>query len=168
MDRKTFFFGLVTGALLVIAVFMLVRETRPLPTDPTYRVSNVVDGDTLDVRGADGTEVRVRLVGIDTPETVDPNRRVECEGPEASARMKELLLEKNVSLEAKPDEDKDPYGRLLRYVFLSGKDIGAQMIEEGYAVSICKKFPHPRCNTYEELEKKAMQAKLGRWGKCAK
>lgn len=173
---------LVIGFLLgVIVTFLLLPEFAisthivDMPVQrvlsdtrkEVYTVTHIVDGDTIDVTGADGKKQRVRFIGIDTPETVDPRKPVQCEGPEASARMKELLSEKTVTLEAKPDEDKDQYNRLLRYVFLDGNDIGAQMIEEGYAVSICEKFPHEKCSLYEELEQKARQQKLGRWSACA-
>ncbi len=170
MNRKTFFFGLISGVLLTLAIVMIVQETRQQKTFIAGRfiVTHVVDGDTIDVVTPSGAKERVRLVGIDTPETVDPRKRVQCEGPEASARLKQLLAQKRVSLEAKPDEDRDPYGRLLRYVYLDGNDIGAQMISEGYALSICKKFPHPKCSLYQDLQQKAMGAKLGRWGVCGK
>lgn len=133
-----------------------------------FTVTHVVDGDTIDVTDADKKKVRVRFVGIDTPETVDPRKDVQCEGPEASSRMKALLSGKTVTLEKKPDENKDDYGRLLRYVFLDGHDIGAQMLAEGYAESLCEKFPHPKCDAYDALEAKAKSEKLGRWGACAK
>ncbi len=82
--------------------------------------------------------------------------------------MKSLLTHASVTLERKPDEDADQYGRFLRYVFLDGNDIGAQMIREGYAVSLCEKYPHPKCDLYDELEQKAMQEKRGRWSACVK
>lgn len=133
-----------------------------------FSVTHIVDGDTIDVRDAAGHTMRVRFVGIDTPETVAPDRPVQCEGPEASARMKSLLSGKTVTLEKKPDEDTDKFGRSLRYVYLDGVDVGAQMISEGYAKSICKKFPHPKCSLYEELQQKAMSAHVGEWGACVK
>lgn len=133
-----------------------------------FIVVNVVDGDTIDVQPPGGDRVRVRFIGIDTPETVDPRKPVQCYGPEASARMKELLTDKMVTLQSKPDEDKDQYGRLLRYVFLNGQDIGARMLEEGYAQSLCKRYPHPKCDSYEQLQVKAQSMHLGRWSACVK
>ncbi len=133
-----------------------------------YIVVHVVDGDTIDVQLPGGGKERVRFIGIDTPETVDPRKSVQCYGKEASARMTELLSEKMVTLTSKPDEDKDEYGRLLRYVFLNGQDVGAMMLGEGYAESLCKKFPHPKCDLYEELQQKAIMMHLGRWSACTK
>lgn len=129
-------------------------------------VVRVVDGDTIQVKLASGKREKVRIIGIDTPETVDPRKAVQCYGKEASAKMKALLNRKKVTLEMNPAENKDKYGRLLRYVNLKGKDIGAQMITDGYAFSY-KSYPHPRLEQYNELEKKASEAKTGLWGsKC--
>lgn len=130
-----------------------------------YRVARVIDGDTIDVIVGDATE-RIRFIGIDTPETVDDRKPVQCYGSEASAKMKELLRGKSVILETKPDEDHDDYGRFLRYVILDDRDIGAEMLEEGYAKSLCTAFPHPKCGEYDALEKQARVLKVGRWGVC--
>lgn len=126
-------------------------------------VERAVDGDTLKVRLEDGSSKTVRILGIDTPETVDPRKQVQCFGHEASDHMKSLATGKTVTLEAKPDEDTDKYGRLLRYVRLDGQDIGAAMIQDGYAFSY-RIFPHPRLAQYNALEAQARDAKRGLWG----
>jgi endonuclease YncB( thermonuclease family) len=90
----------------------------------TFRVSHVVDGDTLDL--ADGR--RVRLVGIDTPEVG------ECGYAEASAALARLVLGRRVTL-GMSDEDHDRYGRLLRYVDVAGVDAGLQLVRRGLAVA---------------------------------
>lgn len=129
------------------------------------RVLRVIDGDTVQVKLGGKTE-KVRIIGIDTPETVDPRKPVQCFGKEASAKMKKLLTRKNVTLEKNPAEDRDKYKRLLRYISLKGEDIGAKMIQEGYAFSY-KQFPHPRLEAYNALELQAKEAKKGLWGaKC--
>ena len=124
-----------------------------------------VDGDTLEVNLADGTKAKVRILGIDTPETVDPRKTVQCFGQEASARMKELVQGKTITLVKDPAQDKDVYGRLLRYIDLNGVDIGAEMIAEGYAYSY-KKYPQPRLEEYNKLEVQARNAGKGLWGSC--
>ena len=126
-------------------------------------VTSVVDGDTLHVQLTNGDDERVRIVGIDTPETVDPRKPVQCFGEEASARMKELVEGKSVVIEKKPDEDRDRYDRLLRYVIMDGEDIGALMISEGYAFSY-KPFPHPKLREYNALEREARTEGRGLWG----
>ncbi|MDD4319053.1 MAG: thermonuclease family protein [Candidatus Peribacteraceae bacterium] len=127
------------------------------------QVSSVTDGDTIIVRLTSGKEERVRFIGIDTPETVHPSKPVQCFGEEASDHMKEMLAGKTVTIVRKPDEDRDYYDRLLRYVELDGQDIGARMIAEGYAFSY-KSFPHPRLEKYNALEKAAREAGRGLWG----
>lgn len=133
----------------------------------TVRVVSVTDGDTIAVEFPDHRRERVRIVGIDTPETVDPRKSVQCYGPEASARATALLSGRDVLLETKPDEDRDKYGRLLRYVRLNGVDIGAELVEEGYARAY-DWYPHPRMETYDALQREAKQGRRGLWGACAR
>jgi micrococcal nuclease len=103
-----------------------------LPTGLTEaKVTRVVDGDTIHVDIA-GQDFTVRYIGIDTPETVDPNRPVGCYGPEASVRNKELVHGQTVSLESDV-EDKDDFGRLLRYVWLGDEMVNAVLVRDGYA-----------------------------------
>ena len=91
-------------------------STAAAPTAPLdATVVRVVDGDTIDLRFG-GTTERVRLIGIDTPETVKPNTPVQCYGPEASAHTK-ALLPKGTAVTVERDlEPRDTYGRLLLYV----------------------------------------------------
>lgn len=99
-----------------------------------YRVVKVVDGDTLDVE-IDGKIERLRLIGIDTPETVDPRKEIQCFGIEASNKAKELLSGQFVSLESDESQgERDKYKRLLRYVILpDGTNFNQYMISEGFA-----------------------------------
>lgn len=126
------------------------------------KVSSVVDGDTFKIKLGRKTEP-VRIIGIDTPETVDPRKPVQCFGKEASAKMRSLIAGKTVTLERNPTEDRDKYKRLLRYVSLDGQDIGAKMIQDGYAFSF-RQYPHPRLEEYNALEKDAREALRGLWG----
>lgn len=92
-----------------------------------WTVVNVVDGDTLDVRSADGSEERVRVVGIDTPE------RGECGYGEASVALADLVMGREVSLVASAQDDRDRYRRLLRYVDVGETDAGLVLVELGLA-----------------------------------
>ena len=94
----------------------------------TARVTRVVDGDTLVVNIA-GQEERVRLIGVDTPETVHPQKPVEYFGKEASAFTKGIAEGQSVRLEADPQNtNRDKYRRLLRYVYLpDGRLLNAEM-----------------------------------------
>lgn len=105
------------------------------PSDrATAQVVKVVDGDTVDV-SIDGRTERLRLIGIDTPETVDPREPVQCFGREASAKAHELLDGQMVQLEADESQgERDNFDRLLRYVWLpDGQLYNKLMIAEGYA-----------------------------------
>lgn len=86
--------------------------------DERGKVVKIVDGDTIKVKIGGSTET-VRLIGVDTPETVHPNRPVEYFGKEASAFTKRMANGKSVRLEDDPEcTNRDKYGRLLRYVYL--------------------------------------------------
>lgn len=97
-------------------------------------VTHVVDGDTIELAIGAGTE-RARLLGIDTPETVKPDAPVECFGPEASARTKELLPPGTGVLVQRDREPRDRYGRLLLYVWRrrDGLFVNEALVREGYA-----------------------------------
>jgi micrococcal nuclease len=129
-----------------------------------YNVVKVVDGDTIDV-SVDGTVKRIRLIGIDTPEVVDPRKPVQCFGIEASNKAKEVLTDKKVYLEADASQGElDKYDRLLRYVFLEdGSSFNRMMISEGYAHEYTYDLPYKYQSEYQEAEKQAMDAKKGLW-----
>ena len=99
-------------------------------------VNRVIDGDTLDVHlSTGGDPVRVRVLGIDTPETVDPDASVQCWGPEASTWAHQQLDNTEITLTGDPvADDTDRYGRLLRYVQLpDGSNYSVRAAETGMA-----------------------------------
>lgn len=131
-------------------------------------IVRVVDGDTF-VAKLDNEEAEwtVRMLGINTPETVDPRKPVECFGKEASNRLKELLpAGSRILLVADPAADeRDKYGRLLRNVFLAdGTDVNAAMVLDGYAYAYLS-FPlnQERKNELYNLEKEAEFLEKGLW-----
>jgi micrococcal nuclease len=127
----------------------------------TALVARVIDGDTIELQGG----ARVRYIGMDTPETVDPGKPVGCYGPEASARNKALVEGKTVQLE-KDVSETDRYGRLLRYVYLNGTMINEQLVAEGYAMS----STYPPDVKYQDrilaAQHTAQAADKGLWGGC--
>jgi len=129
------------------------------------KVTRVVDGDTINVE-INGKVEPVRYIGIDTPETVDPRKPVQCFGVEASKKNKELVEGKMVRLE-KDITDRDKYKRLLRYVWLGDTLINQTLVEQGFA----KSYSYPPDVKYQDLfvaaEKKAREDKLGLWTACA-
>lgn len=126
-----------------------------------FQVTRVIDGDTIEIVGGE----RVRYIGMDTPETVDPERPVECFGPEATQRNKELVAGKTVRLE-KDQTDRDKYGRLLRYVYVGETLIGVELVEEGFA----RAQAFPPDTKYQNLlntaQSAAQQSHLGLWSAC--
>lgn len=129
-------------------------------------VSRVIDGDTIVVAG----EQTVRIIGIDTPETVDPKRPVGCFGKEASNETKGLLSNKEVILQ-KDVSESDKYGRKLRYVFLPLQN-GQILFVEDYLVreGFAKVLTYPPDTKFDQqlrgAESEAKVNKKGLWGKC--
>jgi micrococcal nuclease len=142
---------------------VVLAETST-PAEPTFAVEKVVDGDTIDVAMASGT-ARVRLIGINAPESVDPRKKVECFGKEASAHLYELLDGERVRLVADPtQDDRDVYKRLLRYVMRDdGTAINETMIRDGYAYEYTYKVPYEQQVTFRAVEKEAKVAGRGLW-----
>lgn len=132
--------------------------------DNLYQVVKVVDGDTITVEKG-GVNQTLRLIGINTPETVDPRKPVECFGQEASAKAKELLSGKQVRLEADPTQGElDKYQRTLRYIFLpDGTNFNRLMIEQGYAYEYTYDLPYKYQTEFKQAEKEAKAAKRGLW-----
>lgn len=128
-------------------------------------VTNVVDGDTIDVL-IDGRELRVRYIGIDTPETVDPRRPVECFGREASERNRQLVEGGSVGLEHDVSET-DQFERLLRYVWVDGQMVNAVLVEEGYATATTFPPDVRYADLFASLQSQAREAGGGLWSACA-
>lgn len=130
------------------------------------QVIRVIDGDTIVVSINHKPET-IRLLGINTPETVKPNFPVECYGPEASKHIKELLTDKIVHLESDPSQDdRDRYHRLLRYVFLVKSNVNESLIRDGYAREYTFKHPYKYQKQFRVDQKQAKTNRLGLWKNC--
>lgn len=132
-----------------------------VPDSLRCRCSRVVDGDTIVVE-ISGRNERVRLVGINTPESADPRRAVAWFGKESADYTRKMLEGRWVELQFKPDERRDNHGRMLAYVHRDGEDFCARLIREGYAYSF-PRYPHPRLSEYERLQRQARNALRGLW-----
>ena len=133
------------------------------PTSPLYDVVSITDGDTIKVNYG-GTVTPVRLIGVNTPETKDPRKPVECFGQEASDYLAKLLTGKKVALETDPSQtDRDKYNRLLRYVYLDGEDVGYQIIKNGYGYEYTYNYPHKYQQDYIAAQKYAEDNNIGLW-----
>jgi micrococcal nuclease len=125
-------------------------------------VTNVVDGDTIVVSGV-GT---VRLIGVDTPETVDPRTPVQVFGKEASEFTRRLALGKVVRLEFDTDRT-DKYQRTLAYVYLpDGTFLNAEIVKQGYGHAYVK-YPFKYLDQFRDYEREAREAQRGLWADSA-
>jgi endonuclease YncB( thermonuclease family) len=131
-----------------------------------YRVTTFTDGDTITV-DMNGVEEKVRFIGVDTPETHDPRKSVQCYGQAAAAFTKNYIGANRVRLTADPENsNRDRYGRLLRYVYLpSGELVNAEIIKQGYGFAYVY-FPFSKMEEFKSYQKTAEQQQLGLWGDC--
>lgn len=128
------------------------------------KVTRVVDGDTVEVTMPDGKTEDVRLIGVDTPETVHPTKGEQPYGREASNFTKEHLAGQTVFLETDVEE-RDRYGRLLAYIYLpNGIMYNAVLVDEGYA-QMATFPPNVRyVEVFKALQASAREGRRGLWG----
>lgn len=144
---------------LLLALSLLVAGCAPETDEEWGLVERVVDGDTFVLSGGE----RVRLIGIDTPETVKPGTEPEPFGPEASQFAKELLEGKRVRLEWDA-ERRDRYDRLLAYVYLEdGTFVNQLLVEEGYARTLTVPPNTRYAGQLARAEAEARQERKGLW-----
>jgi len=138
--------------------------------DKTFTVIKVVDGDTFDLEIADVLSekryTRIRLWGVDTPETKHPSEPVMYYGPEASAFVKKAILHQEVKVTLEPFENsRGKYGRLLAYIYLSdGRMLNEELVRKGYAYAD-PRFRHMLRDRFGQLQKRAQREKAGLWEK---
>ena len=134
-------------------------------------VTKVTDGDTIEVE-AQGRTTPVRLIGVDTPETVAPDEPIGCFGPEASGYTKRVLADRLVRLEIpRVGDSEDAYGRTLAYVYLDTNGDGEyehlfnkDLIALGLARATS--FSHAHRREFERLREEAEERGAGLWGAC--
>lgn len=128
-----------------------------------YKVVRVVDGDTI-IIDYKGTEERVRLIGVDTPESVHPDKEKNTEfGTTASNFSKELLTDKYVKIELDVQE-RDQYGRILAYVYLDDIMVNKILLQEGYA-KVATYPPNVKyVDDFTAIQEEARNNKKGLWG----
>jgi micrococcal nuclease len=132
-----------------------------------YHVVSYSDGDTITV-DMNGKDEEIRFIGVDTPETHDPRKNVQCGGPEASAFTKRTIGKfGKVRLELDAlSSNRDRYDRLLRYVYLpDGTLMNETLIQKGYGFAYTY-FPFTKSARFLRDEQAAQQAKLGLWSHC--
>lgn len=174
--KELFLKLLVIIGLLVFVLFLFriptstpsgqisLPSTSPSPTleqKDVVRVVRVVDGDTIEIEGGQ----KVRYIGINTPETHDPRRPVQCFGKEAAAKNKELIEGKEVYLE-KDVSETDKYGRLLRYVYVGDLFINDYLVREGYAHASSYPPDVKYQAQFRNAQKEAQDNNRGFWSSC--
>jgi micrococcal nuclease len=159
----------IGSAVLLVAVALLIL--RPWegrgdggPAEAVAAVTRVVDGDTIEAR-IGGQVEDVRLIGVDTPETVKPGTPVQCFGPRASHFTKRLLEGRTVRL-VFGVERRDVYGRLLAYVHLGRRFVEAMLIRRGLGRSLTIPPNDRFAPLLRRLELHAARAGRGLWGAC--
>jgi endonuclease YncB( thermonuclease family) len=149
---------------LLVALWTSIADAQVTPTTPAT-VTHVVDGDTVDVQFDVGTIERLRLIGLDSPEVVDPRKPVQCFGREASAHAHALLDGQTVQVERDASQgERDVYGRLLAYVWLpDGRNFAEIMLEDGYGHEYTYRTPYAYRDSFLAAEGASRDNQLGLW-----
>lgn len=164
-----FFVGLICAVIFGYQfkdTHITINPLTLIKDQSLYTVTKVYDGDTIEVDML-GNKEKIRMIGVNTPETHDPRKPVECYGQAASDFTKQQLEGKRVRLQADPiNQNRDRYNRLLRYVYLpDGTLYNAELIRQGYGFALTA-FPFTKARDFQELEKTAKTANIGLWGSC--
>jgi micrococcal nuclease len=162
--------GFGSAALLILAAAILLRPWEGLlpgedpPGSAHAYVIRVVDGDTFEAQ-IDGKVEDVRLIGVDTPETVDPEAPVQCFGGRASRFQHHLVEGQRVRL-VFGTERRDIYGRLLAYAYIGHRFVNAELVRRGLARTLTIP-PNTRHRAlFERLQLRAARAGRGLWSAC--
>lgn len=170
--------GVIAFVLIVVAVPFILKadpgdeSARNGGSSPhvaaagpvTVEVDRVVDGDTAKVFYGGESEY-VRYIGIDTPESVDPDSPVECYGEEARRFNADLLKAGEVRLRFGPEE-RDRFGRLLAYVYVRDVMLNAELLRKGYAETLTIPPNDGESARFERIERQARDAGRGLWSAC--
>ncbi len=158
--------GLVIAGISPLVAKHTLKTNTPIAPSGYYKVNEFIDGDTIGV-DMNGTKEKVRFIGVDTPETHDPRKLVQCFGVAAADFTKKTIGDQPVRLEADPtNTNRDRYNRLLRYVYLNnGTLVNAEIIKQGYGFAYTS-FPFSKLEEFRGYQKLAQSQNLGLWGSC--
>lgn len=157
---------IITLVIITLLAIFTCPEKSMIATDH-YRVVRVVDGDTF-IASIDGEDVRIRLIGVDTPESVHPNKDVEHYGIEASEFLKTLLKDERVFFKYDQNNSatnhKDRYNRMLAYAYRASDSlfVNAEIIRQGFGHAYTR-FPFTFLEDFLKLERDARMQKKGLW-----
>ena len=154
-----------------------VDQEASLQRQGPFKVISVVDGDTIKV-DVDGTKESIRMIGIDTPEIVDPRKPVQCYGPEASSYAHRKLENRTVYLVSDSTQgERDKYNRILVYVYIADEQTGLwsdcagcsysyDAVRSGYAKEYTYNSPYAYQLEFKQAQALAQSEGSGLWGKC--
>ncbi len=162
---------LIVSLVLVLLAPLISKYGPAIPAlqanqPGLYAVAQFYDGDTISVY-MNGTQEKVRFIGVDTPETHDPRKAVQCYGKAASNFTQNIIGVQSVRLEADPlNTNRDRYNRLLRYVYLpNGTLVNAEIIKQGYGFAYTG-FPFSKADEFVRYQTEAREAERGLWKDC--
>jgi micrococcal nuclease len=174
MNRKQawVYAGMLVGGLVTVGMLLEYQILRNLSFKEVFihnqtsennrvfqKVVRAVDGDTIELEDGE----KVRYIGVNTPESVDHRRKVECFGKEAALFNRELVEGKAVRLE-KDISETDKYGRLLRFVYLEdGTFVNERLVSDGYAAASPYAPDISKKDFFKAVETEARQAGRGLW-----
>ncbi len=149
--------------VIFIVFIVVVVKLKYFNESESYQVLRVIDGDTIEIKYKQKKEI-VRLIGVDTPETVYPTQPVEPYGPQATEFTKNLLLGESVYLKY-DDEKRGKYGRLLAYVYRvpDGLFVNLELVRQGYGKAYIK-YPFEYMPLFQNYEDIAKSVSKGLWG----
>lgn len=175
-----------TGIIFLLIFFTHKLTTQSMPASKVFsqenkiqkniqnissdeaRIDRVVDGDTVVALFQNNTSEKIRIIGMNAPESVDPRKEVQCYGKEASAHLRDLIQGKIVRLERDDSQqNKDKYGRLLRHVFLSDLNIAESMIKDGYAYEYTYSAAYKYQKIFKIAQQEAQKNEAGLWQRDA-
>ena len=162
--------AVLAGLLVVLALAGRDRQSTQSGDYSRYnlkqfQVQRVIDGDTidLDVPDAEQSYTRVRLWGVDTPETKAPGKPVAYFGPEATAFTEKLVAGQTVTIELEPKKSRGKFGRLLGFVYTQdGKLLNEELLRSGHAYADGR-WRHRFYFRFGQIEKQARQSQQGLW-----
>lgn len=144
-----------------------VKQTAQTSQPGLYHVVEFVDGDTI-VVDMNGKAETLRFIGVDTPETHDPRKAVQCYGLAAASFTKNLIGSSDVRLASDPlSTNRDRYNRLLRYIYLpDGRLVNAEIIKQGYGFAYLS-FPFTKSDEFRQYQTTAREQNKGLWSSCS-
>jgi micrococcal nuclease len=155
--------------LVAVGLSLLVSCSSGATTKNEFLITilKVVDGDTVDI-DIDGHTERVRLIGVNTPETKHPTKPIECFGPEASAYLTQLLPKGTTVRIERDVEARDRYGRMLLYLYLGSNDlfINLDLVARGYGTPMSIEPNTFHRNDFVRAAAQAEAANVGLWKAC--